>query len=198
MSREQLQQVGAVMASHVDMLKGFLGDQFAVSVIARHKQGPFHLLLGDDAELALIQTLSELQRIGKHLVRCGEDGTVTPVQPGDADEPTEWDHMVNVVREVTELSLDDMEGLIMLRGRAAKVLDMVTPKDQLTTSDATGGGVNAALAPGRKVTVTTPGSVTSVGNATDSNLGPLLPEGETGPFTIGDMPDAPAVDGRPE
>lgn len=83
MSRDQLQQVGAVMASHVDMLKGFLGDQFAVSIIARHKSGPFHLLLGDDPELTLIQCLSELQRIGVALVKDGE--AVTDVEPTVAD-----------------------------------------------------------------------------------------------------------------
>jgi hypothetical protein len=90
-SRDQLQQIGAVLASHVDMVKGFMGDQFAVSIIARHKAGPFHLLLGDDPELTLIACLSELQRIGTALVRDGEAVTES--------EPTVADHMVELLEE---------------------------------------------------------------------------------------------------
>jgi hypothetical protein len=127
MSREQLAQIGAVLASHVDMIKGFLGDQFAVSVVARHQSGPFHLLLGDDSELALIGCLSELQRIGKHLVRVGEDGSVVPVQPGDPDEPTEWDHMVNLLREFADDSphWSDPDQIAEFRQRVEQVLAMV-------------------------------------------------------------------------
>lgn len=199
MSADQLQRIGAVLAAHVDMAKGFLGDQFAVSIVARHKTGPFHLLLGDDTELALIECLSVLQRMGKHLVRVGEDGSVVPVEPGDADEPTEWDHMVNLLRELVELDASDTAGLQDVIERAGFVLDMVTPEPQTgpgpgqiwidEASEVTGDGVNAALAPP---------SVAGVGPVSQGPGGLQLPEGETGPFTIGDMDDAPAVDGRPE
>lgn len=144
MSRDQLQQIGAVLASHVDMVKGFMGAQFSVSIICRHHSGPFHLLLGDDGELALIQTLSELQRIGKHLVRVGEDGSVVPVQSGDPDELTEWDHMVNLLQEADEFlcktSADASspnfgqlaEDCAELARRIEQVLDMVVPQRRAT------------------------------------------------------------------
>jgi hypothetical protein len=98
MSRDQLAQIGAVLASYVDMVKGFLGDQFAVSIIARHKSGPFHLLIGDDAELALIQTLSELQRMGTALIKDGN--TVVEAEPSAAD------HMVAMLQECAEQFAD--------------------------------------------------------------------------------------------
>ena len=157
-----LQQIGAVLASHVDMAKGFLGDRFAVSIVARDTQGPFHLLLGDDGELALIGCLSELQRTGRAMIRNGE---------AQDTDPSMADHMLNLLRELVEESAhwaDDR--LAEFRQRAAVVVDTleerphsltiepVQPGDDfvpiadlgpITTHDVTGGGVNDALAPRR-------------------------------------------------
>lgn len=168
MSRDQLQQVGAVLASHVDMIKGFLGDQFAVSIIARHKGGPFHLLLGDDAELTLIACLSELQRIGVALIKDGEAVTEA--------EPTVADHMFNLLQETAEQLLPmDAEWAVDLRGRIEQVLAMCPPQ---AGQDRSNQPTLDAYEDQLTVTQPDPGR----------HLEP----------PIGDMADAPAVDGRPE
>jgi hypothetical protein len=69
----QLQQLGAQLSMVVDMAKGIMGNQFAVSIIARHKVGPMHLMIGDDAEPALIKTLNVLQGMGTSLVYANGD-----------------------------------------------------------------------------------------------------------------------------
>jgi hypothetical protein len=44
--------------------------------------------------------------MGTHLVRVGEDGSVVPVEAGEPDVPTEWDHMVAMLQECAEQFAD--------------------------------------------------------------------------------------------
>jgi len=117
--------IGQMLASLVDMAKGQLGDQFAVTILARHKRGPMHLLLGDDTELAMIGALSELQRVGTTLVKDG-DAVELP-------EVTTTQQMFNLLQEAAEfLHHDGLSSAAReadkLACRIDQVLDMVNPK----------------------------------------------------------------------
>lgn len=115
-----LQQIGAQLAMIVDMAKGIMGEQFAVSLIARHRVGPMHLMMGDDEEAALIKTLNELQDGGTHLVPANDAAETTL--------PSKVEQMVALLRECVDRlandgasteAKDDNE----LAGRIAQVLN---------------------------------------------------------------------------
>jgi hypothetical protein len=91
----QLAATGQILSSCVDMAKGHMGPQFAVTILARHMHGPFHLMLGDDDELAVMSAASQLLRMGKHLIKDG-------VPADRLDEPTLADQMVALLRDCAD------------------------------------------------------------------------------------------------
>lgn len=93
---QQLVATGHLLSACVDMAKGHVGSQYAVTIICRHKEGPFHLMLGDDDELGVMRAASELLRSGKHLIKDG-----VPVDR--MDEPTLADQMVALLRECADV-----------------------------------------------------------------------------------------------
>jgi hypothetical protein len=93
---QQLQATGAVLSACVDMAKGHVGDQYGVTIVCRHKTGPFHLMLGDDDELGVMSAASTLLRQGKHLIKDG-------VPADRMDEPTLADQMVTLLRDCEDV-----------------------------------------------------------------------------------------------
>lgn len=58
---EQVQRMGAVLSAYLDMIKGTLGDQYAVTLVGRHRFGPAHILIGDDDEDVVIKSMQDMQ-----------------------------------------------------------------------------------------------------------------------------------------
>lgn len=70
---EAQQRVGAALSACVDMVKGMVGQPYAVTIFCRHRSGPGHILLGDDDAPQLIAGAKELERFGTTLVQNGEE-----------------------------------------------------------------------------------------------------------------------------
>jgi hypothetical protein len=97
-----LSRFAFILAGLVDTIKDLLGDQFAVTLVLRHKTRPSaHMVFGDDPPEDLVQTLAEI----------GADETasrysITPggIAPG-WPEPSTW-----VPPEVRRLEAGAAEG----------------------------------------------------------------------------------------
>ena len=119
----QLAMVGNLLSSCVDLAKGTMGEQFAVSIVCRHKAGPCHMLIGDDTELGIIAAVSELQRMGTPLIN---DGSPVMVTRGEV-EPQ--DDMLTLLRDMRDYLFavpgDASSDEAAFVGRIDKFLDKV-------------------------------------------------------------------------